>query len=313
MPDEILVLGHAPTIARRTVVELRDRDWCRATLRPLLVVVLLAVACAAGSAASRPAFALPYDLVVARDGTIYFTDGPRVLRMTSKGGRMSVHRRLPGTTELAGLARLADGTLFVADLPSGKILRIPPRGAVTTVATVSAPVDLFADAAGRTLFVASIADGVGLVRVDLASGVVEPFAAVDGPHGLDRLPDGDLVVHDGHTVSRVDATTGAVTPFAAVDAFKLAAAPNGLVYGATGSPTGGRVVRISQTGQVTRVAGTGRLGAHRDGRALRAPMLPSALALARDGSLVVAQIEPVPAIRRVDLRRGTISTLARGS
>jgi hypothetical protein len=41
-------------------------------------------------------------------------------------------------------------------------------------------------------------------------------------------------------------------------------------------------------------------------------MLPSAIALARDGSLVVAQIEPVPAIRRLDVRRGTISTIALG-
>jgi hypothetical protein len=41
-------------------------------------------------------------------------------------------------------------------------------------------------------------------------------------------------------------------------------------------------------------------------------MLPSALALGRDGSLVVAQIEPVPAIRRVNLSTGRITTLARG-
>ena len=41
-------------------------------------------------------------------------------------------------------------------------------------------------------------------------------------------------------------------------------------------------------------------------------MLPSALAIARDGSLLVAQIEPVPAIRRINLSAGTIVTLARG-
>jgi sugar lactone lactonase YvrE len=257
-------------------------------------------------------FALPYDVVVMRDGSILVTDRSRILRVAPQTGRVSVHRRVPGAQELVGLARLADGTFLAADLPSGRILRISPKGAVTTVATVPDPVDVLADTAGRAVFVASIAGDVGLVRVDLASGTVEPFAAVDKPHGLDRLPDGDLVVHDGDAVSRVDASTGAISPFAAVDAFDLAVARNGFVYGATGSPTGGRVIRISPSGAVTRVAGTGRLGPHRDGRALRAPMLPSALAFARDGSLIVSQIEPVPAIRRVDLARGTISTLALG-
>jgi hypothetical protein len=41
-------------------------------------------------------------------------------------------------------------------------------------------------------------------------------------------------------------------------------------------------------------------------------MLPSALALDRSGALLVAQIEPIPAIRRVDLASGRITTLARG-
>ena len=71
-------------------------------------------------------------------------------------------------------------------------------------------------------------------------------------------------------------------------------------------------MRISPSGRVVPVAGTGRLGPHRDGRALAAPMLPSALALAPDGTLLVAQIEPVPAIRRVNLTKGTIGTLALG-
>ena len=277
-----------------------------------LVVLALTLTSSAPSASARVAFELPYDLVVARNGTIFVTDRSRILSVQSGSGRVRVHRRVPGAAELTGLARLADGTLVAADLPSGRILRIPPQGPVATVATVPMPVDLLADPAGNALWVASIADGVGLVRVDLGTGTAEPFARVDRPHGLDRLPDGDLVVHDGHAVSRVDSATGAVTRLASVDAFKLAAAPDGTVYGATGGPRGGRVVRISRGGGVKAVAGTGRLGAHRDGRALRAPLLPSALALAPGGALLVAQIEPVPALRRVNLRRGTIATIALG-
>jgi sugar lactone lactonase YvrE len=281
-------------------------------MKSVLVLALLALTCTVSSAAAPPGFELPYDLVVARDGTMYFTDRSRILRVEAKSGRVGLHRRLSGTTELTALARLADGTFLAADLPSGKILRVPRRGAATTVANVPMPVDLLADPGTNAVWVASIADGVGLVRLDLATGVVVPFARVDKPHGLDRLPDGDLVVHDGHAVSRVDATTGTSTPFARVDAFELTATPSGVVYGVTGGPRGGRVVRISSAGRVTPVAGTGRLGPHRDGRALRSPMLPSAIALGRDGTLLVAQIEPVPAIRRVELDRGTISTIALG-
>jgi streptogramin lyase len=281
------------------------------TMRALLVLVLVTVTCSAASASARTGFALPYDLVVARDG-IYFTDRSRILRLEPRTGRVRVHKQVGGARELAGLARLENGTLFAADLPSDRILRISPRGAVATVASVPMPVDLLADSSGSTLWVASIADGVGLVRVDVASGAVQPFARVVKPHGLARAANGDFVVHDGHAVSRVDGKTGAVARFADVDAFGLVAAPNGAVYGATGGPAGGRVVRISPSGRVSPIAGTGGLGAHRDGRALRAPMLPSAVALARDGSLLVAQIEPVPAIRRVKLSAGTITTLARG-
>ena len=177
---------------------------------------------------------------------------------------------------------------------------------------VPSPVDLLSDRSGTTLWVASIADGVGLVRIDVTSGAVQPFASVVKPHGLARTADGDFIVHDGHALSRVDGKTGAVATFANVDAFKVVAAPNGAVYGATGGPMGGRVVSISPSGRVSPVAGTGRLGPHRDGRALRAPMLPSAVALARDGSLLIAQIDPIPAIRRVKLSAGTITTLVRG-
>jgi hypothetical protein len=281
-------------------------------MRRVLLLAVFAVACSGALAAPQPRFELPYDLAVARDGTIFFPDRSRILALQPSTRRVRVYRRVPGTSELAGLARLDDGTLFAADLPSGRILRIPRGRPVSTVATVPMPVDLVSDPSGTTLWVASIAEGTGLVRLDVATGSVEPFAPVRLPHGVARTAGGDFVVHDGHVVSRVDGTTGAVTELARVDAVKVVVAPNGVVYGATGGPTGGRVVRISPYGRVVPVAGTGRLGPHRDGRALAAPMLPSAVALARDGSLLVAQIEPVPAIRRVHLAKGTIVTLARG-
>ena len=46
--------------------------------------------------------------------------------------------------------------------------------------------------------------------------------------------------------------------------------------------------------------------------ALEAGILPFAIQFAPDGSLIVTQVEPIPAIRRVDLPGGTITTLVRG-
>ncbi len=258
---------------------------------------------------TRVTFELPFDLASAPDGTIYFLDRARVLALS--GGRVRIHAATT-SRELVGMERLADGTLFVTDLPGGRVLRVDPAGRVSVVARVEAPVDLVSDATGSTLWVASIAEGVGIVRVDVASGRVGPFANVVQPHGIDRDPNGDFYAHDGHVVSRVDGDTGVVSPFAQVDAFKLLIAPDGSVFGVEGSPSGGRIVRIAPDGRVTTVAGTGGLAPHRDGPALEAGILPSSIELAPDGALLFGQVEPVPAIRRIDLATGTITTLARG-
>jgi sugar lactone lactonase YvrE len=271
--------------------------------------VIGAVLCGTAVAApSRTTFALPYDLVSAPKGTVLFLDRSRVLAL--RAGKLGVYARAGGT-ELVAMDRLADGTLFVADLPGGRVLRIDRARRARVVARIPEPADLVADATGSTLWVASIAPGVGVVRVDVPSGRVEPFAAVERPHGIDRDASGSFYVHDGHVVSRVDGT-GAVSRFADVDAFKLVVGPGGAVYGVEGTPRGGRVVRIAPDGRVTRVAGTGRLGPHRDGPALKAGILPTSVALAPGGALLVSQLEPVPAIRRVDLATGRITTLARG-
>ena len=210
------------------------------------------------------------------------------------------------------MERLDDGTLFVTDFPGNRILRVDRAGRSSVVAQVAAPADLVVDPAGQTIWVASIAPGIGVVRVDVASGRVEPFASVEAPHGIDRDAAGNFYVHDGHAISRIDGNTGAVSRFADVDGIKLLVAPDGSVYGVVGSPAGGRVVRVAPDGSATTVAGTGSLGPHRDGPALEAGILPSAVQFAPDGSLIVTQVEPIPAIRLVDRPGGTITTLARG-
>jgi streptogramin lyase len=256
-------------------------------------------------------FDLPYDLAVLGDGTVLFLDRGRILRLDPRTRRVSLFAQTP-SRELIAMERLDDGTLFVTDFPGNRILRVDRTGRSTVVAQVDAPADLVVDSTGQTIWVASIAPGVGVVRVDIPTGRVEPFANVEAPHGIDRDAAGNVYVHDGHAMSRIDGTTGAVTRFADVDGIKLLVAPDGSVYGVVGSPAGGRVVRVAPDGIVTTVTGTGSLSPHGDGPALEAGILPSALQFAPDGSLIVTQVEPIPAIRRVDRPGGTITTLVRG-
>ena len=256
-------------------------------------------------------FDLPYDLAVLSDENVLFLDRGRILRLDPRTRRVSLYAQTP-SRELIAMERLEDGTLFVTDFPANRILRVDRAGRSSVVAQVAAPADLVVDPSGERAWVASIAPGVGVVRVDVPSGRVQPFANVEAPHGIDRDAAGNFYVHDGHAMSRIDGTTGAVTRFADVDGIKLLVAPDGSVYGVVGSPAGGRVLRVAADGTVTTVAGTGSLGPHRDGPALEAGILPSALQFAPDGSLIVTQVEPIPAIRRVDRPGGTITTLVRG-
>jgi streptogramin lyase len=270
-----------------------------------------ALARGAISVAASVRFELPYDLAILDDGAVLFLDRGRILRLDPRSRRVSLYATTP-SQELIAMDRLDDGTLFVTDFPANRILRVDPAGRSSVVAQVAAPADLVADPSGRTIWAASIAPGVGIVRVDLATGRIDPFANVESPHGIDRDAAGNFYVHNGHAISRIDGTTGAVTRFADVDGIKLVVAADGSLYGVIGSPAGGLVVRVAQDGTVTTVAGNGGLMPSKDGPALEAGMLPNAVQIAPDGSLIVAQGEPIPAIRRVDRPGGTITTLARG-
>ena len=256
-------------------------------------------------------FDLPYDLVQAGDGTVLFVDRGRVLARDAQSERIRVHAVVPGAAELVSLERLGDGTLFATDFPGSRVVRIDAARRVSTVARVEAPADLVADESGSTLWVASIADGVGVVRVDVATGRVEPFARPFEPHGIDHWRNGDFVVHDGRGVSRIDGRTGALSPLAAVDATKVVTAGDA-IYGAEGTPSGGRILRISSAGLVTTLVGTGSLLPHRDGPGLELGILPSGLEPSADGRLLFTQVQPVPAVRRLDLRTGLVTTLALG-
>ena len=292
----------------------------------LLPLLLVPVALAAKPA---PRLAQPYGVLVDQRGRVFVADAGRhqvfrvdarrrrLVRIVGSGragnagdGGPAVRARLG---ELVSLAEDTKGRLYVSDLENGVIRRFTVGGRIDTVARIPGATGIDVDPSGRYLAVASIERGV--IRVELATGTLETLVPVGqgvvGPHGLHYDARGDLLVADPRNgVLRIDRSTGALRKVARFDTANVLPSARGL-YVTVGSPDGGRVLLLRPDGTRRILVGTGRISRHRDGvRATRVGILPTGLALARDGSLLVAQARPIPALRRVS-RAGIITTLAR--
>ena len=153
------------------------------------------------------------------------------------------------------------------------------------------------------------------MRLNRSTGGLETLVpvsqGVEGPHGLRYDASGDLWVADpGSRAIRIDHSSGELNEVARIDTATVLPTARG-VYVTVGSPSGGQVLLIRPDGSRRRVVGTGRISRQRnDVRATRVGIRPTAIALARNGSLLVAQDRPVPALRRVS-RRGIITTVTR--
>lgn len=309
-------------------------------LASILLVPLAAVA--AATAASPPRLVLPYD-VEAVGRVLYVADAGRhqVLRYDLRKRRLTV---LAGTGtsgssgdggparrarlgEVAGLAFDRAGNLYLADVAEGRVRKVARNGTITTVARIPAAAGVAVDPSGRYLAIASIESRV--YRLDLAtrrlhviagdgtdasSGDGGPAAEsqVDEPHSVAYLRNGDLLVPEREGVRRIDARTGTIETIRRGRQFKVEPGPGGVLYVIDGDPTGGVVDRIGADGRVTRFVGTGRLSPHRERqRRTRAGILPSDAEALPDGSVLVVQTEPIPAIRRIARGSATMTTLLR--
>lgn len=307
-----------------------------------LAALLAALALPAGLAAAAPAprLVLPLDLESA-GRVLFVADGGRnqVLRYDLRTRRLTVlagsgvrgfagdggPARRARLDEVAGLARDRAGNLYVADLGNDRVRRIAPNGVISTVARVRAAVSVALDPAHRYLAIASIENRIH--RLELATGRLEvlagdgttastgdggPAAAaqVDNPHSVVYDRRGNLLVGEQDVLRRIDGETGAISTLRRGSAHKLEVAPNGAVYVLNGSPDGGTVDRVEPSGRLVRIVGTGRLTPHRDRQdARRAGVLPTDLEVLADGTLLLAQSKPVPAIRRV--AGGRLTTVLR--
>ncbi|WP_167855331.1 SMP-30/gluconolactonase/LRE family protein [Hymenobacter wooponensis] len=252
----------------------------------------------------------PTGLALGPDGTLYVADERfAVIRRVSPAGRVSTlagqgdqtgSRNGPVATARfllpRGLARAADGTLFVADELGSCIRRISPQGQVSTWA--GAPVRLGGDdGPGATAqFQAPEA-----VAVD-AGGTV--YVAEGGGMAVRKIaPDGEVSTLYG----------GQERPSAPARSVYLhhptgvAVAPSGIVYV---SEAGSNVIyQISPQGSISLLAGRpGSDGDAVDGKAAEARFShPSHLAVGPGGTLYV--LDEYNALVRTISPQGQVSTL----
>ena len=204
-----------------------------------------------------------------------------------------------------GLARAADGTLYIADTLNSRIRRVDPvTGVITTIAGTGAR-------------------GYG------GDGGPATAAVLNLPRAVAVTAAGDVLVADtdNQRIRRIDHVTGIITTLAGTGRFghggdgdpataarlaspqALALAPDGTVVVA--DTRNARIRRIDPgTGVITTIAGTGEPGDSGDGGPATAARLslPRGLALAPDGSLYVADAG-AHRVRRID-PAGVITTVA---
>jgi hypothetical protein len=293
-----------------------------------LLVILVALCAAGAAAAPAPVrLQLPYDLA-ARGGSVFVADGERhqILRYHLARRRLTVFAGTGATGTsgdggLASKARLTEptelvfdpaGNLYFSDVNQGRVRRIDPRGRITTVARVQAAAGLSVDPTGHYLAIASIESGI--YRMPLPGGPLErlvPDAALNAPHDVTYDAAGNLYIGAAGHVQRIDAATGTIATAFPHAAFKIIAAPDATFYLMAGDPRGGRITQVDSTGKVLRTIGTGRIAPHRPSSPIaRVGFLPSDVQPVV-GAILITEVQPVPAIRRLANGSSTLTTLLR--
>jgi DNA-binding beta-propeller fold protein YncE len=263
----------------------------------------------------------PYGLVVGPDGGLYFCDldNQRVRRLDL---------RTQTVTTIAGSGergyRGDGGAAVTAALNMPHELRFDARGDLFVVerdSHVVRKIDM------RTHVITTVA-GTGTAGFS-GDGGPATAAQLRQPHSIAFDRDGALLICDigNHRIRRVDMSSGIISTFAGTG--ETTATPEGAPAAGTAlrgprtiavAPSGDLFIALREGNAIYRldartrtlhhVAGTGETGYAGDGGPARLAKLggPKGLALARDGSLYVADTEN-HAIRRIDLARGTIDTV----
>jgi streptogramin lyase len=168
-------------------------------------------------------------------------------------------------------------------------------GGPATQAMLKEPNDCCLDGKGG-LLIADVADW-RIRRVDLASGLITTFAGVGRPAGkVQRVQNGD---------------GGPATKAVLIGARAVCADGQGNVY--VCEREGNSIRKIDRAGTITTIAGTGVPGYAGDGGSALLALFrgPKAIRADAEGNLYVIDTEN-HAIRKIDVRAGSVATVAGG-
>jgi DNA-binding beta-propeller fold protein YncE len=267
----------------------------------------------------------PYGLTIGPDGALYFceVDNHRVRRLDLKTHMLSTvaGSGKQGYSGDGGRAqRIAEpalevrfdnaGDMFFAEMQNHIVRRVD----------------------GRTRIISTVA-GTGQPGFSGDGGPANR-AQLRQPHSIAFAPDGALLICDigNHRIRRLDLDGGTISTYAGTgehggitDAAPLAGTPFNGPRALTTDPAGNLYVVLREGNAVYRIdagtdpsvqrvhhiAGTGEQGYLGDGGPARLAKLsgPKGIAYALDGSLYIADTES-HTIRRIDLKSGTIQTVA---
>jgi DNA-binding beta-propeller fold protein YncE len=268
----------------------------------------------------------PYGLTIGPDGALYFceVDNHRVRRLDLKTHRLST---------VAGSGKQG----YSGD------------GGPALGASLNQPYEVRFDKAGDMFFdemqnhIVRRVDARTRI-ISTVAGTGQPGFSGDGgpanraqlrqPHSIAFAPDGALLICDigNHRLRRLDVNTGTMSTYAGTgehgaitDGVPLGGTPFNGPRALTTDPAGNLYVVLREGNAVYRIdagtdasvqrvhhiAGTGEQGYSGDGGPARLAKLsgPKGIAYAPDGSLYIADTES-HTIRRIDLKSGTIQTVA---
>jgi RHS repeat-associated protein len=252
-----------------------------------------------GGSATVAGLSSPLDVAQGADGSLYFSESHRIRRVdrdgvvstvAGNGGFGFAGDGGPATQATVrtvfGLALDAEGNLYFADAANHRIRRVGRDGIIATVAG-SGGTD-----SGNGGFAG---DGGPATQArlnsprDVALGADGSLYIADADNGRIRRvgPGGDIVTVAGSGASGFAGDGGPATQAQLRGPSGVAVAPDGTLYIA--DRLNYRVRRVTPDGVITTVAGTGVAGFSGDGGpAIQAQMFPIALALDRDGNLLIS-------------------------